>query len=181
MRLTKAQQKLAADYWPLALSLARPFKKAHPHLRDEFDSAVALALIGCARRYDGRIKFATYARHRLVGSLVDVLVRQGRETINLYDADDGIHERRTPDTARVDHADEVNRVLAGLPERTRRAMVLLHLHGLSQLQVAKVLGLRQTRICEIRQEAIQEILARRDSQHASEAETAGELCPQGLA
>ncbi len=143
-RLTREQRKLAADYWPLALSLARPFKLRFPDLADDFDSAVAFALIGCARRYDGRINFATYARHRMIGSLLSLLVHRRRgvsvEAGPLGDTalavdDDG------PD--QVDQLEAMNRILDGEPPELQRLLISHHVEGRSQRELAREVGCSQ--------------------------------------
>jgi hypothetical protein len=70
-QLTEDQQKLAVAYWPLARSLARPFKDQIPDASDEYESVACLALTEAARTYQTAqsLRFATWARHHIVGAL----------------------------------------------------------------------------------------------------------------
>jgi RNA polymerase sigma factor (sigma-70 family) len=74
------RDRLAVRHLPLARSISRPYRRIHPDLRHDFESAASLALLRAARSFDpGRnVRFATYARYRIVGALRDVLRRQSR-------------------------------------------------------------------------------------------------------
>jgi RNA polymerase sigma factor (sigma-70 family) len=76
------RDRLAVRHLPLARAIARPYRRIHPDLRHDFESAASLALLRAARSFDpGRnVRFATYARYRIVGALRDVLRRQSRCT-----------------------------------------------------------------------------------------------------
>jgi RNA polymerase sigma factor (sigma-70 family) len=72
--MTPAQQALALHYLPLARRLAKPFKATFASYWDDFESAACLGLVEAAQSYDSskRVKFATYARVRILGELRDV-------------------------------------------------------------------------------------------------------------
>lgn len=72
--LTRGRQRLALKYLWWARSLARPFKRDWPHLRDDFDSAAWLGLVEAAEAYGhgGRgARFPAFAKPRIVGALRD--------------------------------------------------------------------------------------------------------------
>src|SRR5205807_753874 len=72
--LTEEQRELAAQFLPLARKLAKPLKTMFAQWKDEFESAACLALVEAARSYDPsrNIRFATFARFRIRGALMDV-------------------------------------------------------------------------------------------------------------
>ncbi len=113
LRLTAEQQKLAADYLPMARCLARSFKATWPSLRDEFDSAAALALVEAARSFDPTrgLRFATFARYRIWGALRSAR----RNDVPLgFRKDPGQAPYVFPMTQR---SEEIGRVLVSRPEQ----------------------------------------------------------------
>ena len=73
--LNEQQQDLARRYVPFARSIAGPFAKARPQERDEIESAAYLGLTRAAGNYDlsRGVKFATYAKNRIRGEILDTL------------------------------------------------------------------------------------------------------------
>ncbi len=66
--------ELATEFLPLARGMSKPLKLLYPYWRDEFESAACLALVEAARSFDPSrsIRFATFARFRIRGALMDV-------------------------------------------------------------------------------------------------------------
>lgn len=78
--LTPDRQKVAAAHLPLARSMAAPFTAAYPRWGHDFESAACMGLVEAARYFDPscNIRFATFARSRIAGSLKDALVHLRR-------------------------------------------------------------------------------------------------------
>src|SRR5262249_31995796 len=72
--LTAEQQELALKYMPMARAIARPLRLSWPMEEEEFESAAMLALCEAAQSFDPayNVKFATFARYRILGALRDV-------------------------------------------------------------------------------------------------------------
>lgn len=72
-RLTPEQQELASKYVLFARSLAKPYKRKFPELRNQLDSAALFGLVQAVQTYnkDRNIKFATFARYRILGAVRD--------------------------------------------------------------------------------------------------------------
>ncbi|APW62375.1 sigma-70 family RNA polymerase sigma factor [Paludisphaera borealis] len=72
--LNDDQRGLTVRYLPLAQILARRTARSWPAGSDEFQSAAFLALVEAAQAFDPsrNVDFATYARHRIRGALLDV-------------------------------------------------------------------------------------------------------------
>lgn len=167
-RLDYRRRRLAGRYWPLARKLAGPFKERWPRLADEFDSAAAIALVACAARYRGGVNFATYARPRLAGAMLDVLRRAGRAGRIPIDRRDGAdHQvadpREGPDAeaaareALSGDRDRVEAILGCLSPRQRRIVRLIALRGLTTREAARRVGLAQSRVVELHGEAMAEL------------------------
>lgn len=74
--LTPAQRQLAAD--PLAIDkargMARHYARVYAHIdRDEFESAALLAVVGAARRFDGRGRFLGFCLMAVRRGLINVV------------------------------------------------------------------------------------------------------------
>lgn len=170
--LTEGQQVLALKYLPLARSLAKPFKMSWPSSRDDFESAACLALVEAAEAFDPErnVKFATFARHRIWGSLRDVqrgLValgwrcdpkhapnvgplpcdpeRQGRVLGSEEDAPVGYE---------IEAMETVEGLFKKLPARHAAACRQIYLHGKSQHEAARSLGCSQSRLSYMHREAM---------------------------
>ncbi len=138
-----ARRELAADHLALARKLARPFKLAHPTDRDEYESAAGMALVKAANAYDPSrgAKFATFARHCIVGALIDVR-RRGRP-IGLQAGDVALSlvpSAAEPTGRAAELADEVARMLRKLPPRLAAACRALYVDGMTQAEAAAELG-----------------------------------------
>lgn len=71
--LTEGQRELATRYMPLAGSMARRLAASLPSGADDFRAAASLALVEAAQAFDESrgVDFATFARHRIRGALID--------------------------------------------------------------------------------------------------------------
>jgi RNA polymerase sigma factor (sigma-70 family) len=170
--MTAAQQELAARYLPLARSLAKPFKRTWPKERDEFESAVCLALVEAAQSYDPsmNVKFATFARHRILGALADTrreLIASGwvRDTegasrvVSLKPAHEMVGrvvniQPEEPVADRVEQADSVEYWLRQLPRPHAQACRESFLNYPTVARAAEVLGYSRSRVGYLRKEAI---------------------------
>ena len=170
--LTPAQQALAADYIPLARAMSRPLKRNWPGARDEFDSAACLALVEAAGAYDParNVRFATFARHRVGGALLDVqrrlialgwrcdvanapsvlgLARHGelRGRVCMSRADEPIGRE-------LEALEEFEAWMRKLPPRHAAACRAIYRDGMTQTEAARRLGCSQSRLSALHREAI---------------------------
>ena len=165
-RLDEAQQGLALRFLPLARSLARPLKTLYPYWRDEFESAACMALVEAARSFDPtrNIRFATFARIRIRGALVDAsrsMILPGFEdefeppgTVALtpYNEEHGsvLVAMESPAVgADYDDIDSVEHWLRKLPRRHAAICRLYYLYGKTQAEIADLLGCSQSEITRI--------------------------------
>jgi RNA polymerase sigma factor (sigma-70 family) len=171
-QLTKEQQALAAKFMPLAISLARSYRKFWVVELEEFMSAASMALVEAAQSYDPnrKVKFATFARFRIVGALQSVLreyyaSRHVRELPNIRTICfvPGMEERgqlmlTTPDAPvnrLLDDVEEVEHWFDKLPSRHAMMCRQLYIEDKSQVQVAQKLGCSKSRVCTIHSESIE--------------------------
>ena len=170
--LTEAQQDLASQYLPLARKLAQPMKLMFVRWKDEFESAACLALVEAARSFDPsrNIKFATFARFRIRGAMVDV----GR-SMELPGWDDALGE--SPDVVTLtpfneehgsvlvavepppvgtetDDVDSVEQILRKLPERHATVCRLHYLYGKTQAEIGDVIGCSQSEIARLHRKSL---------------------------
>ena len=170
-QLSPEQQELASRFVPLARGMAKPLKLMYPYWRDEFESAACLALVEAARSYDPRknIRFATFARFRIRGRLMDV----GRAMMLVGLEDQEYQPEMVPLTPfneehgkvlvaneppnvgwDVDAVDAVEHWLKKLPERHATVCRLYYLHGKSQAEIAEACGCSQSEITRLHKRAI---------------------------
>lgn len=170
--LTASQQDLALRYLPLARSLAKPFKMSWPAHRDDFESAACVALVESAGTFEPKrnVKFSTFARHRIWGSLRDVqrsLVALGWRCdpkhapllTSLPKDPEGkgrvIGADSLPSVGQeLEDVEVVEHMLSVLPHRHARACRQVYLHGKSQYEAAEALGCSQSRFSFLHREAI---------------------------
>ena len=170
-QLNPAQQELAGRFLPLARGLARPLKQMYPYWRDEFESAACLALVEAARSYDPRknIRFATFARFRIRGAMMDVgraMVLSGLEShekqpgvvaLTPFNEEHGKVLVATEAPAvgwDVDAIDAVEHWLRKLPQRHANVCRMYYLHGKSQAEIAEACGCSQSEITRLHKRAI---------------------------
>jgi RNA polymerase sigma factor (sigma-70 family) len=173
--LTPQQQRLAAQYVPLARALAKPLKTSWPMERDEFDSAAMLALVEAAQSFNPsrNVKFATFARYRIWGALRDVqrsLITAGwradldnAPNLNSLtrDAEEyGCVIGAEPDRP-VGEELESNEFVANcfnkLPAKHAEACRQIYLHGRSQSDAAAAVGCSKSRLSYLHKEALEMI------------------------
>ena len=170
-RLNPAQQELASRFLPLARTIARPLKQMYPYWRDEFESAACLALVEAARSYDPRknIRFATFARFRIRGAMMDVgramvllglkdqEIQPGVVALTPFNEEHGkVLVANEPPAVGwdVDAVDAVEHWLRKLPERHANVCRLYYLHGKSQAEIAEACGCSQSEITRLHKRAI---------------------------
>lgn len=171
--LTEGQRELAARFLPLARALARPLKEIFLEWKDEFESAACLALVEAARSFDPQrnIQFATFARFRIRGALVDVgraLELPGWED-NPEDAPNVVS--LTPfseehgsvliaySPARVgsefEDIDAVEHLLKKLPKKHATVCRMHYIYGKTQGEIARMLACSQSEITRLHKKALE--------------------------
>ncbi len=171
--LTDEQRVLAEEYLPLARKLAKPLKLMFQHWKDEFESAACLALVEAARAYDPKrkIRFATFARFRIRGALVDVGRVMGlagweddREnspnlvTLTPFNEEHGkiLVAFEPPSVgADLDDTDAVEHWLRKLPRKHASVCRLYYLYGKTQTEIAGDLGCSQSEVTRLHKKALE--------------------------
>ncbi len=164
---------MAARFLPLARALAKPLKIMFQHWRDEFESAACLALVEAARSYDPsrNIRFATFARFRIRGALVDVGRGMGlsgwegeREeapdvvTLTPYNEEHGtvLVAFEPPRVGtEFDDVDAVEQWLRKLPHKHADVCRRYYLYGKTQSEIAEVLGCSQSEVTRLHKKALE--------------------------
>jgi RNA polymerase sigma factor (sigma-70 family) len=160
-------------YLPLARSMAKRFKDNWAFYSDEFESAAYLALVEAAQSYDAtkNVKFATYARKRILGELRDVqrgLALPGWTT-NLEQAPNvlplipEVEERGRvlmaepdpPVEEGLEAHERLENLMRQLPGRHAAACREIYLGGLSQAETGLALGMSQARICVLHKQSME--------------------------
>jgi RNA polymerase sigma factor (sigma-70 family) len=172
--LSEAQRELAAQYLPLARSLAIKLANSWPAAGDEFESAASLALVEAAQTFDStrNVGFATYARYRIVGALRDAhreLCSRGwkpdrkhthaPKTIRLADSseDHGTMIGCEPDKpvgADLETTDTVERWIRQLPRQHATAFRHIYLDGKSQDEAAALVGCSRATLSRLHRQAL---------------------------
>lgn len=170
--LTRARQRLAERFLPLARAIAQPHKQAWPWASDEFESAANMALVEAAESFDPhrKVRFATYARHRIHGAMQDVKRRLApggwrsdaahAPTIGPLCENPERWGRvlNTEPDPPVDEAlcalEEVDFWLNKLPKKHAEACRRIYIHGKTQAETARELGYSQSRLSCMHREAI---------------------------
>jgi RNA polymerase sigma factor (sigma-70 family) len=170
-----SRQKLAAAYMPLARSLSRRLKAMLPWAWEEFESAACMALVEAAESFDlGRnVKFATFARRRISGALLDTqrkLLEGGRRCHFVTAGKTEFSPRNTfeeggaqilgikpepPVGLELERRDLVEAWLNRLPRKHAATCRQLYLEGLTQTEAAERLGYSQSRLSSMHQEALE--------------------------
>ncbi|MBX6311939.1 MAG: sigma-70 family RNA polymerase sigma factor, partial [Isosphaeraceae bacterium] len=174
--LTEDRRQLAENYLPFALTLARRFRESWPQWSEEFVSAAYLALVEAAEAYDPArsIKFATFARPRILGALRDVRRRSrplGRPdgedeapSILRLGPSDGVMEPSgqfcgiaREDSARtmIEAVEEVEARLRTLPPRYAAACRQIYIHGRNVTEAAAQLGCTTSRLWTMHRKALE--------------------------
>ncbi len=171
--LTEQQQALAAQYLPLARSLAKSLKQNWPAETHEFDSAACMALVEAAQSFDParNVKFATYARYRICGALRDVqraLVTQGwrddlenaPKFVSLIATAEEFGEVMLSHPDRsvgegIELAELLESWLKKLPPRHAAACRELYLNQKTQSEAAQAIGISKSRVSYLHREALE--------------------------
>ncbi len=171
--LNEVQRDLASRFLPLARALARPLKEIFAQWRDEFESAACLALVEAARSFDPsrNIQFATFARFRIRGALVDVgrvMGIAGWEneeddapgilTLTPYSEEHGqvlIATKPPPVGTEFDDIDAVEHLLRKLPKKHATVCRMQYLYGKTQSQIATMLGCSQAEVTRLHMKALE--------------------------
>jgi RNA polymerase sigma factor (sigma-70 family) len=171
--LTEDQRELAAQFLPLARKLAKPLKTMFASWKDEFESAACLALVEAARSYDPsrKIRFATFARFRIRGALMDVGRVMGlpgwetdREnapdlvTLTPYNEEHGkvLVAYEPPEVGSdVDDADSVEHWLRKLPGKHALVCRLYYLYGKTMGEIADDLKCSPSEITRLHKKALE--------------------------
>ena len=171
-KLTPEQQELASSYMPLARKLAKPMKMHWPIYIEELDSTACLAMVEAAQAFDPErgVKFATFARMRILGALMDARRRIHAKAVDrplpnvprVYRYIPGMDERSmlmltSPDPdvgTEIDAIDEVEHWFRTLPSRHAKICREIYLNHMSQTEVARRYGCAKSRISHLHAEAI---------------------------
>jgi RNA polymerase sigma factor (sigma-70 family) len=171
--LTEIQREMAAKFLPLARSLARPLKEIFGLWKDEFESAACLALVEAARSFDParNIQFATFARFRIRGALVDVGRKMGLAgweedpddapgiiTLTPYNEEHGqvlIATSPPPVGSEFEDIDAVEHLLRKLPKKHASVCRMQYLYGKKQSEIAEILGCSQAEVTRLHRKALE--------------------------
>jgi len=170
--LNEAQRELAAKFLPLARSLARPLKEMFALWRDEFESAACLALVEAARSFDPsrNIQFATFARFRIRGALVDVgrgmglagweneVDAPGAVSLTPYIEEHGqvlVATNPPPVGSEFEDIDAVEHLLRKLPKKHATVCRMQYLYGKTQAEIASMLGCSQAEVTRLHMKALE--------------------------
>jgi RNA polymerase sigma factor (sigma-70 family) len=171
--LTPEQQQLAARYLPLARALAKPLKLIFTQWKDEFESAACLALVEAARSFDPsrNIQFATFARFRIRGALMDVgrgmglagwesdpEDTPGMVTLTPYNEEHGtvlIATNPPPVGSEFEDEDSVEHLLRKLPKKHASVCRMQYLYGKTQTEIAVVLGCSQAEVTRLHKKSLE--------------------------
>lgn len=176
--MSERQQKLASEYLPFARALARPFKTRVPSAVADFESAACLGLIEAAIRFhpNQHANFATYARRRITGALVDAW-RGMRQLGYRFNSKQGPIQVSIDDLSRdqesaitvepnveddVAYRDTLERWIECFPENQKRVFRSIYLDGRSQNDTAKELDLSKSYVSHLHAEGIAALSARPD-------------------
>lgn len=113
------------------------------------------------------VKFSTYAPKRILGAMLDARrkeIGRGRSRsreISFSELEDGSPDWEDPVAPEIEDTSEelakLRRVLEGLPERTRAALLADRRAGLTLKEVGEQFGVGESRIAQIRKQALVEL------------------------
>lgn len=170
--LNDAQRALTLQYLPLARAMAHRVARKWPAGGDDLQSAAYLALVEAAQAFDPArgVSFATFARHRVSGALIDAqrsLFLKGwrgpAETRPRFvrlapDSEARGHvvgaRDETPVGAELEAADAVEGLFKKLSARHRAALRLIHIDGKTQEEAAAVVGCSTATIHRLHRETL---------------------------
>jgi RNA polymerase sigma factor (sigma-70 family) len=170
--LIEDQRGLIVRYLPLAEGLARRMKAFLPAERDEIQSTAYLALVEAAHTFDPArdVKFATYARHRIRGAILDYrrfVLRAGwrgdKASFPVFQslgAGSELHgwvigkEPQPPVGTELEAKETVESWLRRLPPGYRTVCRLIYINGNSQEEAAAIMGCSKSFLSRLHREAI---------------------------
>lgn len=183
MRLSPARKALAESYLPLALALAGIWIAVVPRAREEIRSAAFEGLVSAAIRFDASrdVLFATFARRKIVGAILDELrrdyplgfrfpwARSSGALPRVLGLPPDLDERprrhlfTEPDPpvgTWLEATETVELALRGLPVAHQAVMRAIYLDGLSGVQAARRLGRSPSRVSTLHAQALAFLQAR---------------------
>lgn len=152
----------------LAYVIASKYWRRLPRLKDDIESAALYGLVLAVRRYDGSVKFVTYAWKMIHGSVSDMLRNEaplgyrrlrGRkvatvpQSVRLTD----VHGYCDPE-----FSDTVERLCVKVPKRHATVLRLIYIEGLDVPQIAERLRKSRNRVWQMERQAyamLRELLA----------------------
>jgi len=169
---------------PMAMALARQMTAVLPAEYEELLSAAYLALVEAAQTFDPvrNVNFSTYARHRVRGALQDYrrflvaadwrgdksrapVFRPLKSTAELHGWVIG-KQVPPPVGEEIEAIEAVEFWLRRLPPLQARVCRLIYIDGLSQDEVATVVGCSKSNISRLHNQAIAEIVRVFQAAHA---------------
>jgi RNA polymerase sigma factor (sigma-70 family) len=147
-----AAARLIGQHAPKLLTVARRMLGSQAEAEDVLQEVFLKLWTHAARWQSGRAKFETWLYRVMLNQCYDRLRR--KPTQPLEAAADMADEAALPDAGLAQAAlgREVGRVLEGLPERQKAAILLCHFQGASNIEAAEIMGLSV--------EALESLLAR---------------------
>lgn len=182
--LNEQQRELATRYISVALSIARQFSRSWKWLQDDLEATALLALVECARNFDPsyNVKFSTFAKHRIHGSLINFRKRfvqahkrklahdsesqelwfSVKPNSNLNQSEISDLELNSAKQDRTDRSiiayeirDDLEAKLKALPSIHQQVMCEVYLNHLNLKETALKIGYSVSRVFAIHRESIQ--------------------------
>ncbi|MGP0067150.1 MAG: sigma-70 family RNA polymerase sigma factor [Isosphaeraceae bacterium] len=172
--LTEDQRNLASKYLPLACAMVR--RTRHSAMdREEMQSAAYVALVEAARLYDPskRVGFATFARHRIRGALIDYRRASQGLSRSRTRIEPPIFRRisahdetqcsilavttSSPDGYDTEEIEALESYFRRLPKAQASACRLIYLDGKSQEEAAALLGYSKAYLSRLHRDALESL------------------------
>ncbi len=174
--LTAEQQKLIEDSMESVRIIAMTMCKRLPLTvqAEDLISAGYLGLVECAPRFDGRCKFATFARKRILGAMKDylrredLLTKEERRSGNVTERykvpfEPRMHDIENPHLVRkLDAGIDARRQIHKLKRIAPRAAFVAEQHYLRErtlVDIGREIGVNESRTCQICIKAIAQMRA----------------------
>ena len=130
-----------------------------------------IGLMDAAEKWDddNEASFATYASYRILGSILDAARNSNwkhrtddREQVITWDKTDIVKDEASSTLELADTARSLRRILAGEWQDTREQTIwhCLFERGWTLLATAKLLGVSESRICQLRNKMLDRLRAR---------------------
>ena len=162
-----ARERLILHYSPLVKFVAGRVAAGLPQNIEQSDlvSYGIFGLIDAIDKFDpGRgYKFETYAISRIKGAIIDELLSAGSERGSGATVGDTI-AGSGHDPVEAFESEEMRQVLADainrMPDRERLVLTLYYYEGLTLAEIGNVLGVTESRVCQIHTKAIFQLRSR---------------------